>query len=184
MFSKAHLTSHSRMYGSRCVIISSWLSGSQKSFLYSSVNSCHLFLISSASVRPTHFCVEPIFAWNVPLISLIFLKNSLDFPILLFSSVSLHWSLRKSFLSLLALLWNSIFKRVYLSFSPLPFASLLFIALCKAFSDNHFAFLHSFSWGWSWSLPPVQCLEPLSIVLQVLYQICPLNLFVTFSVWS
>ena len=34
------------------------------------------------------------FAWNVPLASLIFLKRSLVFPILLFSSISLHWSLR------------------------------------------------------------------------------------------
>ena len=31
---------------------------------------------------------------------------------------------------------------VYLSFSPLPLASLLFSAICKASSDNHFAFLH------------------------------------------
>ena len=30
-------------------------------------------------------------------------------------------------------------------------------------------FLHLFSWGWSWSLPPVQCHKPLSIVLQGLY---------------
>ena len=29
--------------------------------------------------------IEPIFAWNVPLVSLIFLKRSLVFPILLFS---------------------------------------------------------------------------------------------------
>ena len=29
------------------------------------------------------------------------------FPILLFTSISLHWSLRKAFLSLLAILWNS-----------------------------------------------------------------------------
>ena len=48
-----------------------------------------------------------IFAWNIPLVSLIFLKRSLVFPILLFSSISLHWSLRKAFLSLLAILWNS-----------------------------------------------------------------------------
>ena len=48
---------------------------------------------------------------------------------------------------LLAVLWNSAFKWVYLSFSPLPFASLLFTAICKASSDNHFAFLHFFSWG-------------------------------------
>ena len=37
----------------------------------------------------------------------------------------LHWSWRKAFLSLLAFLWNSSFKWGYLSFSPLPFASLL-----------------------------------------------------------
>jgi len=50
--------------------------------------------------------------------------------------------LRKAFLSPLTILWNSAFRWVYLSFSPLPFASLLFIAICKASSDNHFAFLH------------------------------------------
>ena len=53
MFSQARLTSHSRMSGCRWVwvITSSWLSGSWRYFLYSSpVYSCHLFLISSASV--------------------------------------------------------------------------------------------------------------------------------------
>ena len=48
MLPKAHLTSHSRMVGSRWVrvITPSWLSGSWRSFLYSSsVYSCHLFLI-------------------------------------------------------------------------------------------------------------------------------------------
>ena len=47
--------------------------------------------------------------------------------------------LRKAFLSLLAILWNSAFKWVSLSFSPLPLASLLSSAICKASSDNHFA---------------------------------------------
>ena len=92
-----------------------WLSGSWRSFLYSSsVYSCHLFLISSASIKSLPFLsfIERIFAWNVPLVSLIFLKRSLVFPILLFSSISLHWSLRKAFLSLLAILWNSAFKWV------------------------------------------------------------------------
>ena len=52
MLSKAHLTSHSRMSGSRWVITPSWLSGWWRSFLYSSSEySCHLFLISSASVK-------------------------------------------------------------------------------------------------------------------------------------
>ena len=36
MLSKAHLTSHSRMSGSRWAITPSWLSGSWRSFLYSS----------------------------------------------------------------------------------------------------------------------------------------------------
>ena len=35
--------------------------------------------------------MEPIFAWNVPLVSLTFLRRSLVFPILLFSSISLHF---------------------------------------------------------------------------------------------
>ena len=52
MLPKAHLTSHSRMSGSRWVITPLWLSGSWRSFLYSaSVYSCHLFLIYSASIR-------------------------------------------------------------------------------------------------------------------------------------
>ena len=73
--------------------------------------------------------IEPIFAWNVPLVPLIFLKRSLVFPILLFSFISLHWSLRKAFLSLFAILWNTAFKWVYLSFSLLLFTSLLFTAI-------------------------------------------------------
>ena len=67
----------------------------------------------------------PIFASNVPLVSPVFLKRSLVFPILLFSSIFLHCSLQKAFLSLLSILWDSGFNWVYLSFSPLPFASLL-----------------------------------------------------------
>ena len=76
MLPKAHLTSHSRMFGSRWVITPSWLSGSWRSFLCSSVYSCHLFLISSTSVRSITFFsfIESIFAWNFPLASVIFLK--------------------------------------------------------------------------------------------------------------
>ena len=51
MLTKAHLTLYSRMSGSRWVIIPSWISGSWRPFLYSSVYSGHLFLVSSASVR-------------------------------------------------------------------------------------------------------------------------------------
>jgi len=43
----------------------------------------------------------------------------------LFSSISLHWSLKKAFLSLLAILWNSAFRYLYLSFSPLQKQKIL-----------------------------------------------------------
>ena len=101
---KAHLTTHSRMSGSRWVIMPLWLSGSWRSFLCSSsVYSCYLFLISSASVRSIPFLsfVKPVFAWNLPLVSLIFLKRSLVFLILLFFSICIdHWG-RHSYVSLL-----------------------------------------------------------------------------------
>ena len=167
-----NLTSHSRMSGSRWVITPSWLSGSWRPFLYSSsVYFSHLFLISSASVRSIQFLsiFVPIYAWNVPLVSLIFLKRSLFFPIPLFSSISLHCSLRKAFLFLLAILWNSAFRWVYLSFSPFPFIvffSQLFVRLPQTIM---LPFCIFFSLVCFWSLSPVQCYEHLSTVLQALW---------------
>ena len=76
-----------------------------------------------------------------------FFEEISSLPILLFSSISLHWSLRKAFLSPLAILWNSAFRWMYLSFSPLCFTYLIFPAICKASLDNHFAFLHFFFLG-------------------------------------
>ena len=74
---------------------------------------------------------------------------------------------------LLAIIWNSVFKWVYLSFSPLPFTSLLFTVICKASSDSHFAFFTFLFLGdghdaclLSNVQCPVQC--PPSIVLQAL----------------
>ena len=105
MLPKAHSTSHSRISGSRWVITPSWLSGSLWSFLYSSsLYSYHLFLIASASVRSISFLsfIEPIFAWNVPLVSLIFLKRVYFFPFYCFPLLLCidHW-VRLSYLSLL-----------------------------------------------------------------------------------
>ena len=54
---------------------------------------------------------------------------------------------RKAFLFLLAILWNSAFRCLYRSFSPLLFISFLFTAICKASPDSHFAFLHYFFLG-------------------------------------
>ena len=105
MLPKAHLTLHSRMSSSRWEIIPLWLSGLWRSFLYSSsVYSCHLFLISSVSVRSIPFLpfIVPIFARNVPLVSLIFLKRSLVFALCCFPLFLCtdHWG-RLSYLSLL-----------------------------------------------------------------------------------
>ena len=114
----------------------------------------------------------PLPSPNVPLISLIFLTRSLVFPILFFPSISLHWSLRKAFLSLLAIFRNSAFRWVYLSFCTLPLASLLFFL--------HFFFLRMI------------LVTPSCTMLQSSIHISPgtlitstsLNLFVTSTVYS
>ena len=120
-------------------------------------------------LAPSHSVLYwALFAWNIPLVSLIFLKRSLVFHILLFSSISLHWSLRKALFSLLDIIQNSAFKEVYLSFSPLPFTARFYSTISKASSDKCLPFCISISWAWSWSLPPIQCHESLSLVLQAL----------------
>ena len=112
--------------------------------------------------------IMPILAWNTPLISPIFLKRSLVFPILLFSSIPLHCSFKKA-LFLPAILWNSAFNWVYL-FPFLPSLSLLFSPqlFVKSPQTTTLFSCISFSLGWFWSPPPVQCYKPLSIVLQAL----------------
>ena len=134
-----------------------------KIFLYSSsVYSYHLFLVSSASVRPLPFpsFIKPIFPWNVPLASLIFLKRSLVFPILSVQFSSVHFScsvVSDSVHSFLLFLFTDHWGRLiapcnslkqpsggYISFPPLLFASFILTAICKAYSDGHFAFLHYF----------------------------------------
>ena len=143
-----------------------------KIFFYgSSVYSCHLFLISSASIRSICFLsfIVPIFAWKVPLLSLIFLKRSLVFPILLFSSI-LHTDYFGR-LSCLSLIFGTLHSDGYI-FLFLLCLSLLFSQLFV--SPPQIIILPcciSFSWGWSWSPPPIQCHKPPSTVLQALYQI-------------
>ena len=56
---------------------------------------------------------------------------------------------------LISIVWNFAFKWVYLFFSPLLFASILFKAICKTSSDSHFAFSHFFFLGMV--LIPVSC---------------------------
>ena len=182
MLPKAHLTLHSRMSGCRWVITPSWLSGSLRSFLYSSsVYSCYLFLISSDSIRTIPFLsfMVPIFAWNAPLVSLIFLKRSLDF-LILFSSISLHWSLKEGFLifpcySLELCIQMGI---SFLFSSAFHFYSQLFV---RPPQTAILPFCSSFHWGWSCSLPPIQCCVHSSS--GTLCIICnPLNQLVTSTV--
>ena len=185
MFPKAQLISHSRMSGSAWVIIPLWLSGSLRSFLYSSsVYSCHLFLMSSASVHTVSvpYCAYLCMKYSLGISNFLEEISSLSCSIVFLYFFAL--SLKKPFLSLLAFHWNSTFKWVYLSFSPLPFASLLYSGICKASQTTILPFCFPFSWGWFWSPPPEQCYEPPSIVLQTLLSIRsnPLNLFVTSTV--
>ena len=82
MFLRAHLISHSRLSGSRWVITTSWLYGSRRSFF--SLNIVLLCILVTSSwylqlVRSIPFLsfIGSVFAWNVPLVYLIFLKRSL-----------------------------------------------------------------------------------------------------------
>ena len=146
---KAHLTSHSRMSGYKWVITLWWWSGSWRSFLCSSVYSCHLFLKPSLSIRSILFLyfLVPVFACNVPLVSIIFLNTSLIFPIL-FSPLFIctdHWG-SLSYLSLL--FFRTPHSNGYIFpflLCLLLFFSQLFVRLTK--TTILFAFLHFFFLG-------------------------------------
>ena len=122
MLLRAHLASHSRMFSSRWVgtLVMNILI--IKTFLYSfSVFSCHLFLISSASVR-----------------SLLFLS----FIFLLFFYISFHCLVKKA--SYLSLLFSGILHSVGYTFPSSLAFYLIFSTICKASSDNHLVFLPYF----------------------------------------
>ena len=80
-----------------------------------------------------------------------------------------------------AILCNSAFKWVYLSFSYLLFTSLLFTAICKASSDSHFDFLHFFFLGMV--LIPASCTVSRTSVHSssgtLSMRSSPLNIFLT-----
>ena len=161
MLPQAHVTKASRMSGSRWVITPSCLSGSLRYFLYSSsLYSCHLFLISSASLwsMPFMYFIVPIFAWNI--------ISSLSHSTLFLYFFSLIYE--EAFFSLLALLWNSAFRWLHLSFSPLSFISIICPVICKASSNNHLAFLWFLLLGTV--LITASCAMWPTSILQTLYQ--------------
>ena len=156
MLPKAHLTLYSRMPGSRLVTTLLWLSRSLRPFLYiSSVYSCHLYLISSASVRPLLFLsfIVPILAWNVPLIS----------PIFLLFLCIICW--RRP--SCLSLLFSGTLHPVRYTFPFLPCFSLFFFPQLFVKPPQTTTCIY-FSLGWFWSLLPVQFDKSLYIVFQAL----------------
>ena len=103
------------------------------------------------------FCFCYVLTISVPYCVYPYMKCSLDFSNFpeeisslshsIVSPISLHYSFKNDDLSLFAFLWNSAFSWVCISLSPLPLTSLLSSAICKASSDNHFAFLHFFFFG-------------------------------------
>ena len=129
MLPQAHLTSHSRMSDSSWVITPSWISGSWRSFFVCVkiffVQFCVflpplLNILCFCQVHTTsllywaHLCTKCSLGISSFLEEIFSLSHSIVFLYFL------HWSLRKAFLSLLAILWSSAFKWVYLSFSLYP----------------------------------------------------------------
>ena len=127
------------MSGSRWVIIPLWLSGSWRSFcivLLCILATSYKYLL--LLLCPYHFCplLGPSLNEMFSFISLIFLKRSLVFPF-----YCLYWSLRKTFLSTLAILWNCIQMGISFLFS---FAFCLSKSWLFIISSN-FTLLQEFS---------------------------------------
>ena len=115
-----------------CVIVWTFLAFpffgiGMKTYLFQSCGHCWVFpicwhietsILTASSFRIWNSSAE---TWNVPFIALISWRF-LFFPVR-FPSIFLHWSLRKPFLSLLAILWSSAFRWIYPSFFSLPFPS-------------------------------------------------------------
>ena len=89
-------------------------------------------------------------------------------------------------LSLLAILWNTVFGWVYLFFSPLLFTSLLSSAIHKVSSDNHFAILLLFFFGMDLYIASCAVLwtSTHSSSGTLSARTSPLNLFITSTVYS
>ena len=100
-----------------------------KTFLYNySVYPCHIFFISFASVRSLLFLsfIVPFLAWNIPLISPVFLKRFLVYAIYCFPPLLCVVCLRRS--SYLSLLFSGTLNSIGYIFPFLPCFSLLFFS--------------------------------------------------------
>ena len=133
--------------------------------------SCHLFLTSSASVRSLPFLsfIEPIFACKCSFGISNFLEeiSSLSYSIVFlyfFTLITEEGFYISSCYSLKLCIQMDISFLFSFAFH-FSFFSQLFV---RPPQTTILPFCISFPLGWSWPLPPVQCHEPLSIVLQAL----------------
>ena len=187
MLPKAHLTSHSRMSDSRWVITARDYLGHEDVFC--TVLLCILATssyLSSASVRSIPFLsfIVPIFAWNVPLVSLNFLNKSLVSPVLLFFLYFFALITEEGFLifpcySLELCIQMDIFFLFSFSFSFSSFLSYLKVLVRQPFCLLHFFLLKmvliTASYMMSWT-----SIHSSSGTLSIRSN--PLNLFVTSTV--
>ena len=150
--------------------------------------SCHLFLISSARLVHT---VSVLYCAHLCMMFSLGISNCLEEISRLSHSIVFHCFFalictdhlgRLSHLSLL--FFGTLHSDGYI-FPFLLYLWLLFFSqLCVRPSQTTILpFYISLSWGWSWSLPSVQCHKPLSIVLRHSIRSNPLNLFVTSTVY-
>ena len=121
-----------------------------KTFVYSSsVYSCHLFLMSSVSVRSllflSFYCAHLCMKCSLHIFNFLEEISSLSHSIVFlyfFALITEEGFLISPCCSL------ELCIQILISFLfSLLFTSLLFATICKASSDSHFAFLHLFFLG-------------------------------------
>ena len=143
-----------------------------KTFLYSSSGySCHLFLIYSSSVRSLLFfvlyCSHLCMKYSLDSSSFLAGISSLSHSFFFFFNLFIVHLRRPSFLFFI---FSGTLHSVGYIFLFAPCFSLLFFPklFVKPLQAITLPFCISFSLGRFWSVPPVQCYESLSIVLQAL----------------
>ena len=151
---KAHLTSHSRIFGSRWMIIPSCLSRSLRSSYYL------LLLLGLYQfcplLCPSLYDCSPGISIYLEEISSLFYCFSLFLCIV-------HWG-RLSYLSLL--FFGTLHSYGYIFCFLLCLLLLFFSQLFVRPPQTTFLPFCISSWRWFWPLPPVQCYKPPSIILQ------------------
>ena len=143
----------------------------------------HLKNISSASVRcvciiSVLYCAYLCIKFSLGISDFLEVISSLSHCILFLYLFVLFTRKEFFFFSFFLFYYYYYFTLQYSLPSIIWHSASLFSAICKAFSDNHFAFLHFFCGDGFRSPTPIQCYEPPSIV----FRSNALNLFVTSTV--